>query len=64
MGFTDFIQVHVNGEPMIINISRIAYVSDNFICVAPSSDGEDKGFECEESFADINNMIAEALSHA
>lgn len=60
--FTDFITVHVGGNPVIINIGKITYVSDNFVCICPCP-GEDKGFDCDESFADINNMIAEALSN-
>lgn len=54
---TSFIKVHVSGEQVLINLLTIKYVSGNFVCV----DDEAQGFSCDESFEDINNMIAEEL---
>lgn len=55
--FTSFITVHVDGEPMLINIQSITTVYDNEICLV---DGD--CFQCDESFEDINNKIVDELS--
>ena len=55
---TSFITVHVDGVPVLININEIACVCDNEISMIHA----DMVFEADESFADINNKIAEEIS--
>jgi len=55
---TSFITVHVDGTPMLININEIACVFENEITLIHG----DIVFEVDESFADINNKIAEEIS--
>ena len=60
--FTSFIKAHQNGEPMLINIMDISYVSGSDVHLR-SDGGTELCITVDESFDEINNMIADEVSH-
>ena len=59
--FTSFIKVHQSGVPMLINIMDISYVKCSEIHLR-SDGGTELCVEIDESFDEVNNLIAEEVS--
>ena len=57
--FTSFIMCHIDGEPIMINIMDISYVSGNEI-VLISQAGQ--CLEVDEDFDEINAKLCEELN--
>ena len=56
--FTSFILCHINGEPVMINIIDISYVSDNEIVLKSQSGC---CLSVDESFTEINEKLCAEL---
>jgi hypothetical protein len=56
--FTSFITIHQDNEPVLINIADISFIRDNNLYLRSM----ETGFACDESFAELNNKIAEELN--
>ena len=56
--FTSFIIVHQDGEPIMVNIMDIAFIKGNNIYLRSMDDG----FECDESFEELNDKLCKELS--
>lgn len=60
--FTSFILCHVNGEPIMINIQDISYVTDNQIFLR-SRQEEDICITVDETFDTINDKLCQELNN-
>lgn len=60
--FTSFILCHVNGEPIMINIQDISYVTDNQIFLR-SRQEEDTCIAVDETFDTINDKLCQELNN-
>lgn len=60
--FTSFILCHVNGEPIMINIQDISYVTDNQIFLRSRCD-EDTCIAVDETFDTINDKLCQELNN-
>lgn len=60
--FTSFILVHVDDEPIMINISDISYVSGNQIFLRSRLD-EETCIVVDESFDIINDKLCQELNN-
>lgn len=59
--FTSFILCHIDGEPVMINIMDISYVTGSEIFLRSRSE-EDMCLTVDESFDEINDKLCKELN--
>lgn len=60
--FTSFILCHIDGDPIMINISDISYIVDNQIFLR-SRQNEETCIAVDESFDIINDKLCKELNN-
>lgn len=59
--FTSFILVHVEGQPIMINILDISYIKGNEIFLR--SESHDYSIQCDEDFEELNDKLCKELNN-